>query len=69
VTCGGAPGGESGSYFSGGGQVAGIGRVLADLHLAPEPGVMFSCFLLLSNEVTHEVTQQLGASAVAALGG
>jgi hypothetical protein len=46
-------------------QVANIGRVKADLHLATQPDVVLGRFLLLLDEVPHEVPQQLGACAIA----
>jgi hypothetical protein len=45
-------------------QVASIGRVQADLHLATKPRVMIARLLLLLHEVPHEVPQKLGARAV-----
>lgn len=68
ATCSGALGGELGFHPSGRDQVAGMSRVLGDLHLATEPAVISFGFLLLPNEVTHEVAQQPGAGTVTPLG-
>lgn len=49
--------------------MANVGRVQTGLYLAPEPGVMLGCHLLLLHELAHEVAQELRASAIARLRG
>ena len=48
-------------------QIARVGRIQPDLHLAMKPGAMLGGILLLFDELAHEVTQKLGTSPVAGL--
>ena len=52
-----------------GDQLSGICLVDAILDLTSEPGVVFDRFLLVPDEVAHEVAQQLRPGAIARLGG
>ncbi len=59
------PGGGFGFNIFSRQKLASVGRIQANLHLPAEPLLMRSHFPLLSNKITHEVTQQLRDAAVA----
>jgi hypothetical protein len=63
------PGGGFGFGLVCGKDVAGVGCVYSCLHLTTKPHIVFGCFLLLPNEVAHEITQELRPRSIPGPGG